>query len=137
MARFMKSYEGPTYALMRIIVGLLFFVHGTSKIVGFPAPPPTEAAAFVIWVAGTLECIGGGLVAVGLWTRWAAFVSAGLMAAAYWIAHGLKDFFPINNGGELAVLYCFVFLYISARGSGPWAVDGVALAASQRSGTGR
>ena len=124
MAQFMKPYEGTTYALMRIIVGLLFFAHGTSKIIGFPAPAPEQAPFLVIWIAGSLECIGGGLIAVGLWTRWAAFISAGLMAAAYWLAHGTDAFFPINNGGELAALYCFVFLYISARGSGPWALEG-------------
>ena len=66
MAQFMKPYEGPTYALMRIIVGLLFFAHGTSKILGFPAPAPEQAPFFVIWLAGGLECIGGGLITVGL-----------------------------------------------------------------------
>jgi len=134
MAQFMKPYEGPTYALMRIIVGLLFFAHGTSKVLGFPAPAPEQAPFFVIWIAGGLECIGGGLIAVGLWTRWAAFISAGLMAAAYWLAHGTNSFFPINNGGELAVLYCFVFLYISARGSGPWALEATAEPLSDPSG---
>ena len=123
MAGFMVPYADQTYALMRIIFGLLFVVHGTSKLFGFPVPPPAEAPAFVIYVAGGLELVGGLLIAIGLQTRWAAFICSGLMAAAYWMAHGTKALFPIQNGGELAVLYCFAFLYIAARGSGIWSVD--------------
>jgi putative oxidoreductase len=87
------------------------------------APPP-EAPAFVVWVAGTIELVGGALVMVGLFTRQAAFVCSGLMAFAYWMAHGMNALLPIANQGELAVLYCFVFLYISARGTGTWSIEG-------------
>lgn len=123
MASFMKNYQGETYALMRIVTGLLFLWHGTQKLFGFPAPMPMEAPAFIVYVAGPIELVGGALVMLGLFTRWAAFLCSGLMAAAYWMAHGRKDLFPMLNGGELAVLYCFVFLFISAYGSGRWSVD--------------
>lgn len=123
MAGFMVSYGDQTYALMRIVFGLLFVFHGSSKLFGFPVPPPAEAPAFVIYVAGSLELVGGLLIAIGLQTRWAAFLCSGLMAAAYWMAHGTKALFPIQNHGELAVLYCFAFLYIAAQGAGIWSVD--------------
>lgn len=110
------------------MAGFLFFWHGSQKILGFPpfelppgAPPPP---AFIIWTAGLIELVGGLLVMIGLFTAPAAFVSSGLMAAAYWMAHGLKAPLPIQNGGELSVLYCFVFLYIAARGDGPLSVGG-------------
>ena len=79
--------------------------------------------AFVQYGAGSIELIGGALVMIGLLTSWAAFLCSGTMAAAYWMAHGTKALLPIQNGGELAVLYCFVFLLVSARGSGIWSVD--------------
>jgi putative oxidoreductase len=123
MAGFMVSYGDQTYALMRIVFGLLFVFHGSSKLFGFPVPPPADAPAFVIYVAGSLELVGGLLIAIGLQTRWAAFLCSGLMAAAYWMAHGTKALLPIQNHGELAVLYCFAFLYIAARGAGIWGVD--------------
>ena len=119
---FMKDYGEQTYALLRIIAGFLFFFHGTQKLVGFPLPVP-EAPAFVIYVAGIIELVGGILVMVGFYTRWSAFVCSGLMAVAYWMAHGFQALFPIANQGELSALYCFVFLCISARGAGMWAVD--------------
>ncbi len=124
MAGFMKSYDDETYAIMRIVLGLLFAVHGSSKLFGFPVPPPPDAPAFVIYVAGGLELVGGLAIAAGFMTRWAAFVCSGLMAAAYWMAHGTKALLPIQNHGELAVIYCFAFLYISAKGAGIWSVDG-------------
>ena len=123
MATFMKRYEGETYAALRIVAGLLFFFHGTQKIFGFPAAAP-DAPAFIIWVAGGLELVGGALIAVGFFTRWSAFICSGLMAAAYWMAHGLQHLLPIVNGGELAAIYCFVFLFIAAAGGGKWSVDG-------------
>jgi putative oxidoreductase len=123
MAAFMTRYGAETHALLRIVVGLLFLCHGTSKLLGVPVPVPGEAPAFVIYVAGSIELFGGLLVMIGLFTRWAAFFCSGLMAAAYWMAHGLNDPFPIANGGELAALYCFVFLLLSAHGAGIWSVD--------------
>jgi len=120
----MKPYSDQTYALMRIVFGVSFLWHGTSKLFGFPTPVPAEAPAFVLYTAGPIELLGGLAVAIGLQTRWAAFLCSGLMAAAYWMAHGTKALLPILNHGELAVLYCFVFLYISARGGGIGSVDG-------------
>ena len=123
MAAFMTRYGSETHALLRIVAGLLFLWHGASKLLGFPVPAPGEAPAFVIYVAGPIELIGGILVMIGLFTRWAAFLCSGLMAAAYWMAHGTKALFPIANQGELAILYCFVFLFLSAHGAGIWSVD--------------
>jgi putative oxidoreductase len=125
MAFLMERFGAETHALARIVTGLLFMCHGGQKLLGWPAPMPegAQAPAFVIWVAGGIELVGGALVAIGLFTRQVAFLCSGLMAAAYWMAHGTKDLFPINNGGELAALYCFVFLFFSAHGSGIWSVD--------------
>ena len=122
MPRFMKPLSQHTYALLRIFAGLLFLWHGTQKLFSFPSPPP-EIPAFVTYIAGPIELVGGLLVMLGLFTGWAAFLCSGLMAAAYWMAHGFRALFPIQNGGELAALYCFVFLFIAAYGSGIWSVD--------------
>lgn len=125
MAVFMRKYEGETYALMRIVVGFLFLWHGVQKLLGFPPlPAGIEIPAFVTYIAGPIELIGGVLVTIGLFTRWAAFLSSGLMAFAYWMGHGTKALLPILNQGELAALYCFVFLYIAAHGAGRWSLDG-------------
>jgi putative oxidoreductase len=125
MAAFMKKYEGETYALMRIVMGFLFLWHGTQKLFGFPPlPEGIVVPAFVTWIAGPIELVGGLLVMIGLFTRWAAFLSSGLMAFAYWMAHGTNALLPIMNQGEPAAAYCFVFLYIAARGAGRWSVDG-------------
>lgn len=123
MAAFMKRYTGEIYAILRIIVGVNFLLHGTQKLFGFPQAAP-DAPAFVLYGAGGIELVGGLLVAIGLQTRWAAFICSGTMAAAYWMAHGLNHFFPMLNQGELAITYCFVFLFISSYGSGKWSVDG-------------
>lgn len=123
MPAFMKSLDSQTYALMRIVAGLLFLWHGSQKLFGVPGPLPGEVPAFIIYGASPIELVGGTLVMVGLFTRWAAFFCSGLMASAYWMAHGTKGLFPIENGGELAALYCFVFLFISAQGAGSWSVD--------------
>ena len=123
MARFMTRFSRQTYALMRIVTGLVFLWHGTHKLFGFPKDVP-EPPTFVLYVAGPIELIGGTLVMLGLFTRWAAFICSGLMASAYWMAHGTKQLFPLANGGELAILYCFVFLFISSKGAGIWSIDG-------------
>jgi putative oxidoreductase len=124
MAPFMSRFGSETYALMRIVTGLLFLWHGFQKLFGFPQAG-LDSPAFVIYVAGTIELAGGTLVAVGLFTRRAAFLCSGLMASAYWMAHGTKHLIPLLNGGELAALYCFVFLFISANGAGIWSADAV------------
>ena len=121
---FMKRLEAETYALLRIVTGFLFLWHGSEKLFGFPGAMPPGVPSFVIWVAGPLELFGGALVMVGLFTSPVAFVLSGQMAFAYWMAHGFHGLLPIVNQGELAVLYCFVFLFISAKGSGIWSLDG-------------
>jgi putative oxidoreductase len=124
MAAFMRRYEGETYALMRIVVGFLFLWHGVQKLFGFPPlPEGIVVPAFVTWIAGPIELFGGLLVMIGLFTGWAAFLCSGLMAFAYWMGHGMKALLPILNQGELAAAYCFVFLFIAARGAGRWSVD--------------
>ena len=123
MVNFMRRYTAETYAAMRIVTGLLFLCHGLQKLFGFPEPAPA-APPFILYVAGPIELVGGALVAVGFQTRAAAFLCSGLMACAYWMAHGSKHWIPMLNGGELAVLYCFVFLFIAANGPGKWSADG-------------
>lgn len=124
MAQFMAGFTGPTYALLRIVSGFLFLWHGTQKLFSFPVDAMAGIPAFITYGAGGIELVGGALVMIGLLTRWAAFICSGTMAVAYWMAHGTQALFPIQNGGELAALYCFVFLFISANGSGQWSLDG-------------
>jgi putative oxidoreductase len=119
----MSRYSSQVYALMRIVIGFLLLWHGAQKLFGFPSAMPAGVPAFITYVAGPIELIGGTLVMIGLFTGWGAFLASGLMAVAYWMAHGTKALLPIQNGGELAVLYCFVFLFISAQGGGIWSVD--------------
>jgi putative oxidoreductase len=122
---FLSPYEPQLYALMRIVAGFLFLWHGLQKLVGFPPDERLAGApAFILFTAGPIELIGGFLVMIGLFTRPAAFLCSGLMAAAYWMAHGFRALLPVINQGELAALYCFVFLFIAARGAGVWSVDG-------------
>lgn len=120
--KFMQAYQDQTYALLRIVTGFLFIWHGTQKLLGFP-PSNFDPPWHVTYIAGGIELVGGALIMIGLFVSPVSFLASGLMAAAYWIAHGMRDLLPIQNGGELAVLYCFVFLYMSARGSGIWSVD--------------
>jgi len=124
MPAFMRQYDTHTYALLRIITGFLFLWHGMSKLFGVPTPPPPEAPAFIVYVGGGIELVAGTLVMLGLFTRWAAFIASGMMAVAYWLAHGPHALLPIQNQGELAALYCFVFLFIAAQGPGRWSLDG-------------
>ena len=120
----LRRHEADIYALLRIVTGFLFLWHGMEKIFGFPEAPPAGAPAFILWVAGPIELVCGFLVMIGLLTRPAAFLASGLMGFAYWLAHGTRALLPILNQGELAVLYCFVFFFIAARGPGRWSVDG-------------
>lgn len=120
---FLARYQAETYALLRIITGFLFLWHGAQKLFGYPSPMPPGVPGFIIWLGGSIEFFGGVLVMLGFFTHWAAFVCCGMMAAAYWMAHGTKALLPFVNQGEPAVLYCFVFLFLSARGSGIWSID--------------
>lgn len=112
-------------SLLRIVSGLIFWAHGTAKILGFPvlAPERIPSAWSLSWIAGVLELILGVFLILGFKTRYAAFVASGLCAFAYFIGHAGRSFFPILNGGEGAILYCFVFLYLVVAGPGPWSVD--------------
>jgi putative oxidoreductase len=123
MAKFMAPYEKYTYAALRIVAGLLFFFHGAQKLLNWPLPATPDMVPFVIYVAGPIELLGGILVMIGLMTRWAAFISSGLMAGAYWMAHAPHSLYPIINKGDFAIMFCFAFLYIAARGPGIWSVD--------------
>lgn len=108
---------------LRIVSALIFFAHGTQKILGFP-PNPRDLELFsLVWFAGVLELVGGLLLIVGFKTRITAFVMSGLMAFAYFLAHHPRSIYPVENGGDAAILYCFVFLYIVAAGPGPISVD--------------
>jgi putative oxidoreductase len=122
---FLKGWLPQIMSLFRIIVGLLFLEHGLAKLLHFPHVPMYDAIAVgsMPWIAGVLELIGGLLVTVGLFTRVTAFVLSGEMAVAYFMAHAPQGFFPILNMGELAIIYCFAFLYLAAAGAGPWSVD--------------
>jgi putative oxidoreductase len=123
MKPFILNYNSQVYALMRIVVGFLFLWHGAQKLFGIPIAMPGEVPAFITYVAGPIELIGGTLIMIGLFTRWAAFLTSGQMAVAYWMVHGTKALLPIQNNGELAVLYCFIFLFISTQGGVIWSVD--------------
>lgn len=123
MRSFMSKYSSHCYALMRFVAGFLYLWHGSQKLFGFPSGMPAGVPAFIIYVAGPIELIGGILIMIGLFTHWAAFITSGQMAFAYWMAHGTKALLPLQNNGELAVLYCFVFLFIAAQGGGIWSVD--------------
>ncbi len=111
-------------SVLRIMTALLFMAHGTMKLLGFPdTGKPGPELFSLMGLAGTLEMVGGALLVLGLFTRPVAFILAGEMAFAYFMAHAPQNFFPIKNGGESAVLFCFVFLYLTAAGAGAWSID--------------
>lgn len=112
-------------SILRIVVALLFFEHGLSKLFGFPQALPYPALFSLSWFAAAIEFIGGALLAVGLFSRTSAFIMSGEMAFAYFISHAPHDFFPIINRGDAAILYCFIFLYIAFAGGGPWRLDAI------------
>ena len=122
---FLSRWAPQLLSILRIIAGLLFFAHGSAKFLGFPqaerfANTPLMSPG---GIAGVLELVGGALLVIGLFSRFTAFILSGLMAVAYFMAHAPQNFHPIINGGELAIMFCFVFLYIAAAGPGPWSVD--------------
>ena len=121
---FLKPYSPYILSLLRIVSGLAFLQHGTTKYLSIPATQMSGASPMSMGgAAGLIELVCGALIVVGLLTRPAAFLASGTMAAAYFMAHASKSVYPIVNGGELAVLYCFVFLYIVAAGPGPVSID--------------
>ena len=121
---FLDKYAPMLLSILRIVAGLLFLEHGTSKLLGFPHNAMFDQMTPMLMAAGTIEFVGGALILLGLFSRIAAFIASGEMAIAYWTVHfAMGGPFPsINKGGE-AILFCFVFLYIAAAGPGPWAVN--------------
>jgi putative oxidoreductase len=128
--RWLRRTAEPLYALVRIVAGLLFSCHGAQKLFGVLGGQKVEGGLMTL--AGVIELIGGLLIALGLFTGLAAFVSSGQMAVAYFMAHAPQGFWPVVNKGELAVVYCFLFLYVAAKGAGIWSVD----SARRRGGAG-
>jgi putative oxidoreductase len=121
----LSKYWPEALSIVRIVVGLLFLEHGTAKLFGFPMTPTAmPAMGTLLWFQGLIELLGGAAFAIGLCTRPVAFVLAGDMAVAYFMAHASKNFFPILNGGDAAILYCFIFLLYVVTGPGRWAVAG-------------
>lgn len=112
-------------SVFRIVLALLFIAHGLVKLFGFPAgaQPGQVPLASLLGVAALLELFGGAALLLGLFTRLVAFLLSGQMAVAYFMAHAPQGFWPVLNGGELAILYCFAFLYLAAAGAGPWSLD--------------
>jgi len=122
----LNRYAPHFLGVLRIVTALIFIAHGTQKLFGFPIMPPGGALppAFTLyWFAGALELVGGLLVLVGFQTRIVAFILSGQMAFAYWMGHAPKSIYPVANGGDAAILYCFVFLYLVFAGAGAFAID--------------
>lgn len=124
---FYPQWSPRLLSVLRIITGFLYLTHGSQKLFGFPPAQQSGAPPLLslIGVAGLLEFFGGLLILLGLFTRPVAFILSGQMAAAYFMAHAPRGFWPVLNGGELAALYCFVFLYLAAAGGGSWSLDGL------------
>ena len=126
MEKVLGRFSSYIFALLRIVAGLMFACHGSQKLFGFPGTnPPLPNIASLPGVAGIIELVCGILIAIGLLASIAAFIASGEMAAAYFMAHAKASFWPILNRGELAVLYCFLFLYIAAVGAGIWSIDSI------------
>jgi putative oxidoreductase len=121
----LTAWSPRVLSLLRIIVALLFMEHGLMKLFHFPAPQPgaPDPLPTILLVAAWIEVVGGGLIALGLFTRAAAFICSGQMAVAYFMAHAPQSPYPVLNGGELSILYCFIFLYLAFAGGGAWSLD--------------
>jgi putative oxidoreductase len=119
----MNKWSPFFLSVLRIIAGFLFVAHGTQKVLSFPVPPEHAMAGIIPQLSGIIELIGGALLLIGLFTRVAAFICSGEMAVAYFMVHAKGGFWPLINKGELAVLYCFVFLYLFFAGGGPLSID--------------
>lgn len=121
----LSAWSPRVLSILRIIAALLFMEHGLMKLFEFPGPQPGAPSPLppMLLAAAWIELVGGGLIALGLFTRAAAFVCSGQMAAAYFIAHASQGFWPALNGGDAAILFCFIFLYLVFAGGGPWSLD--------------
>ncbi|HYM98798.1 MAG TPA: DoxX family protein [Aestuariivirgaceae bacterium] len=122
---FLDRYQPYVLAILRIVTALIFMEHGTQKLFGFPAPP--ERGLPVLFslsgIGGIMEFVGGLLILFGIFTRPVAFLLSGEMAVAYWMVHAPRSFFPVLNGGDASILYCFVFLLLVFTGPGAWSID--------------
>jgi putative oxidoreductase len=125
MAELIGRFSAHTFAILRIVAGLMFAMHGAQKLFGYPPMPPGMGGKLppLIIVSAVIELAGGFLIVIGLFTGIAAFIASGEMAVAYFMAHASGGFWPIENKGELAVLYCFVWLFVAAHGAGIWSID--------------
>jgi putative oxidoreductase len=123
----LTAWAPRVLSLLRIISGLLYMEHGTQKMLNFPVPGPGAEGPLppMVMASGIIELVAGVLIALGLFTRPAAFIASGHMAAAYFIAHAARGPWPVANGGDAAILYCFVFLYLVFAGAGPWSLDAI------------
>jgi len=121
----LEAWTPRALSLLRIVAGLLILQHGMAKLIGFPAVPAFAnlQPISLLGLAGVIELVGGALLILGLFTRPVAFILSGEMAVAYFMGHATKGFFPLLNGGTLAIMYCFAFLYLSTAGAGPWSLD--------------
>ena len=122
----LETFAPRALAVLRIVTAILFLEHGTQKLFGFPPPAegrPAPEMMTLIWWAAVLEFAGGALLLLGLFTRPVAFVLAGEMAVAYFMAHAPQSAFPALNGGDAAILFCFIFLYLFFAGPGAWSID--------------
>ena len=121
---FLSPYSAPILGLVRIVTGLLFLEHGTTKYFNFPTGDMHPPITSLVGAAGIIELVAGALITIGLFSRCAAFVASGTMAVAYFVAHFPRSIFPVQNGGDAAILFCFIFLYLAAAGPGKFAVNG-------------
>ncbi len=121
----LSRYQPQALAVLRIMTALLFIEHGTQKLIGFPPSMEGGAGALegLTLVTAILEAFGGFLILIGFLTRPVAFILSGFMAVAYFMAHAPQNFFPVNNMGDTAILYCFIYLYLFVAGPGAWSVD--------------
>lgn len=123
LANSLNPWAPKVLSVVRIVAALIFMEHGTQKLLGFPASDMSPAVLSLPWIAGLIEIVTGVLLALGLFTRPAAFLASGTMAFAYFMAHAPSSFFPALNGGDAAIMFCFFFLYLVFAGPGSWSVD--------------
>jgi len=119
----LRQFAPQILGVTRVFVGILLACHGAQKLLGAFGGIPPGVPGFIVWIAGPIELVGGALLALGLFTRGTAFLTSGLMAFAYFMGHAGKGFWPILNGGELAIVYSWLSLYLAAQGPGAWAFD--------------
>ena len=134
MTRLLDANAPRMLSALRFVSALIFFAHGTQKVLWWPVSEMHPPVGSIFWIAGVLELVGGALLILGLFTRPVAFVLSGLMACAYWMVHAPQSPFPALNGGDAAILYCFVFLYFVFAGGGAWSLDSVLFRARATSG---